>query len=107
MYTQIARAVTRPGGALANIEEFNTSAPDLMIVTLMKDSEKFLKSNCVYTLVYNELSDTIELKEVGEANIGKYWGRAYYDIETYLGKARTWFSKEEYENISEENKKGS
>lgn len=99
MYTQLARAVTRPSGDLENLKKFNASPPDLMMVALLPDAGKYLKSNCVYSLVYNEFSCAIELVEVGEANIGKGWGHIYSDIESYIGKERTWFSKEEYKEF--------
>ena len=99
IYTPIARAVTRPSGDLENLKKFNASPPDLMMVALLDGAKKHIKSNCVYELVYNELSGAIELIEVGEANIGNAWGHVYSEIEMHIGKARTWFSKEEYEKF--------
>ena len=99
MFTPIARLVTRPSGKLENMTKFNPSEPDLIMATLLRSGKHLLKSNCVYELVYNELSDTIELKEVGEANIGKKWGMNFYDIPIHHGN-KVFLTKEEQTNLS-------
>lgn len=100
-YTPIARFVTRPGGpGLECLTEFDTCTPDLIMGTLMKGGAHLLKSNCVYELVLNELTGILELREKGEANIGKKWGHEYAEIPNLLG-ARMWLSKEEQKELDE------
>jgi len=98
MEIAIARMVTRPGcGTLEGLEDVNVT-PDLMMCTLMKEGADLLKSNTIYELVLNRFSGAIELKERGEANIGKKWGLCYYDIPIQHGK-QIWLTKEELKQI--------
>ncbi len=96
LVTNVARMVTRPGGmtSMKDIDKFDISEPDLIMATLMKSGRHLLKSNCVYDLVHNKLSDTLELIEVGEATIGKKWGMEYGDIAIHYG-SEIWLTKEE------------
>jgi len=102
--TEIARFVTRPGSGNINDfdkKEIQNEVPDLIMGTFIRSGAHLLKSNTVYELALNELTGVIELQEIGESNIGKYWGHAYYDIQPQLGKM-IWLTKDEYK-VAEEN----
>ena len=94
--TTVARFITRPGGNFKDINKFNPSTPDLIMGTLMKSGAHLLKSNCVYELVMNELTEVLELREVGEANIGQKWAHEYHYIPSVMG-AMMWLTKEEFQ----------
>jgi hypothetical protein len=101
--TPIARFVTRPGGqGLHYLTEFDTCTPDLIMGTLLSSGAHLLKSNCIYELVLNEMTGVLELREKGEANIGKRWGHNYYDIPSQLGNIM-WLTKKEQLEVTNEN----
>jgi len=104
--TPIARFATRPGGS-GNIDKWGTpecvhQTPDLIMGTLMKSGAHLLKSDTIYEMVMNELTGVIELREKGQTSIGKWWGRAYYDIPMDMG-SRCWLSKDELAELDKDN----
>jgi len=97
-YTPIARFATRPGSG--EIKDFNkpeicNATPDLIMGTLLKNCAHILKSNTIYELVMNEMTDILELREVGKSWINEKWARKFYDITSDYG-SEIWLSEDEY-----------
>jgi len=100
---QIGRFITRPGaGTIAEIvDPDNHSAPDLIMGVLFKSGRDLLKGNKVYELVLNEITGILELHEIGNTNMSKWWGRNYYDIHDETGPVM-WLTQDEYNQHMEQ-----